>query len=79
MDAVEEEGHHVEPEEVGRAVPIKGIVGDKKRGDLPRQQKVDRAPASGDDEGDGRGQTVGMVYPRVVFRPEIVAVYGLNG
>lgn len=79
VDAIEEEGHHVEPEEVGRAVPIKGIVGDKERCDLPRQQQVDGAPAGGDDEGDGRGHAVGMVYPRVVFRPEIVAVDGLNG
>lgn len=79
VDAVEEEGHHVEPKEMGRAVPVKGIVGDKERGDLPRKQQVDRAPASGDDEGDGRGHAVGMVYPRVVFRPEIVAVDGLNG
>ena len=79
VDAVEEEGHHVEPEEVGRAIPIKGIVGDKEGGDLPRQQQVDRAPASGDDEGDGRGHAVSMVYPPVVFRPEIVAVDGLNG
>ena len=79
VDAVEEEGHHVEPKEVGRAVPVKGIVGDKEGGDLPRQQQVDRAPASGDDEGDGRGHAVSMVYPPVVFRPEIVAVDGLNG
>ncbi len=78
VDAVEEEGHHVEPKEMGRAVPIKGIVGDKERGDLPRQHQVDGAPASGDDEGDGRGHAVGMVYPRVVFRPEIVAIDGLN-
>ncbi len=79
VDAVEEEGHHVEPKEVGRAIPVKGIVGDKERGDLPRKQQVDCAPASGDDQGDGRGHAVGMVYPPVVFRPEIVAVDGLNG
>lgn len=79
MDAIEEEGHHVEPKEMGRAVPIKGIVGDKEGGDLPRKQQVDDAPASGDDECDGRGHAVGMVDPRVVFRPEIVAVNRLNG
>lgn len=79
MDAVEEECHHVGPEEVGRAISVKGIVGDKEGGNLPRQQQVDRAPASGDDEGNGRGHAVGMVYPRVVFRPEIVAVNRLNG
>lgn len=79
VDTVEEECHHVEPEEVGRAISVKGIVGDKERGDLPRKQQVDCAPASGDDEGDGRGHAVGMVYPPVVFRSEIVAVDGLNG
>ena len=79
VDAIEEEGHHVEPKEMGRAVPIKGIVGDKEGGDLPRKQQVDDAPASGDDECDGRGHAVGMVDPRVVFRPEIVAVNRLNG
>lgn len=79
VDAVEEEGHHVEAEEVGRAIPVEGIVGDKERGDLSRKQQVDCAPASGDDEGNGRGHAVGVAHPPVVFRPEIVAVDGLNG
>ncbi len=79
MDAVEEEGHHVEPKEMGRAILIEGIVGDKEGGDLPGQQQVDGAPAGGDDEGDGRCHAVGVAHPRVVFRPEIVAVNGLNG
>ena len=79
MQAVQEEGGHIQPEAVLGAVQVEGAVGDEQHPDLPGKQLEHQEPHRRDHQGDGGGHAVGLPHPKKMLCPEVVAVDGLHG
>lgn len=79
MQAVQEEGGHIQPEAVLGTVQVEGAVRDEQHPDLPGKQLEHEEPHPRNYQGDGGGRAEGLPHPKKMLRPEVVTVDRLYG